>query len=196
MGRPPSANKRLRIRASSMGTCAGEKQVSETGLCDHSETGVNPSRDVIEEILYGIRILPRELLAGNTGCDSMSRSFDRNEILIGAGRDFVVKFIIPDEIVPSHSTDEYWHRDILKRARSRIVAGAPINLVVVQGVRCSIALALKKELMVKSFAPLSKSCALLSNLQIRHPYTFDNLRYDGAIVFDQFLRVNRAVKDA
>ena len=36
----------------------------------------------------------------------MSRSFDHNEILIGAGRDFVVKFIIPYEIVASHSTDE------------------------------------------------------------------------------------------
>jgi hypothetical protein len=68
---------------------APEKQVSETGLCDHSETGVNPSRDVIEEILYGIRILPRELLAGNTGCDSMSRSFDHDEILIGATEYFL-----------------------------------------------------------------------------------------------------------
>jgi hypothetical protein len=117
---------------------AGEKQVSENGLCDHSETGVNPSRDVIEEILYGIRILPRELLARNTGCDSMSRSFDHDEILIGAGCDFIVKFIIPYEVVASHSTDEYRDRDILKRAGGRIVAGAPINLIVILLGQCML----------------------------------------------------------
>ena len=66
----------------------------------------------------------------------MSRSFEHDEVLIGTRGNFIVEFIIPDEIVASHSTDEYWHRDILKRAWSRIVAGAPIDLIIVQRIRC------------------------------------------------------------
>ena len=72
------------------------KQVSEIGLCDRSETGVNPRRDVIKKVLYCIRILSRKLLALRAGCNSVSRSFDHDEVLIGAGGNFVVELIIAE----------------------------------------------------------------------------------------------------
>ena len=62
---------------------------SQTGFRDRlrkqSETGVNPSRNIVKKVLYRIGILPRKLLALCAWRNPVSRSFDNNQILIGGG---------------------------------------------------------------------------------------------------------------
>jgi hypothetical protein len=77
--------------------------------------------------------MPGELLASGAGAKSVSSSFYNDKVLIRALRPLIKHLTIPYELVAAHSSNEHWDRDFLDGTGGRIVAGAPINLVVVDG---------------------------------------------------------------
>ena len=99
-----------------------------TSLC--SESGLDPIRHVIIEILHDVRI--RSAGASGARADAMSRSFDRDEILVDALRLAQEVLAVADEVVRAHVGYQQRLGDHSKRAWRGVIAGAPINLVVVQ----------------------------------------------------------------
>ena len=97
-------------------------------LC--SESGLDPIRDVIIEILHDVRIRPAG--ASRARADAMRRTFDRNEVLVGAFGLAQKVFAVADEIVRAHVGYQQRLGDHSQRAWRGVIAGAPINLVVVQ----------------------------------------------------------------
>ena len=97
-------------------------------LC--SESGLDPIRHVIIEILDDVRI--RSAGASGARADAMSRSFDRNEILVDALRLAQKVLAVAHEVVRAHVGYQQRLGDHSQRAWRGVIAGAPINLVVVQ----------------------------------------------------------------
>ena len=97
-------------------------------LC--SESGLDPIRHVIIEILDDVRIRPAR--ASGARADAMSRSFDRNEILVDALRLAQKVLAVAHEVVRAHVGYQQRLGDHSQRAWRGVIAGAPINLVVVQ----------------------------------------------------------------
>ena len=64
----------------------------------------------------------------------MRGPFDGDEFLVGALRDIQEVFAISDEIVALHGNDEDRSCDSPQSAWNRIVAGAPINPGVIEGI--------------------------------------------------------------
>jgi hypothetical protein len=112
----------------------------EAGVSTHIEleTSIDPIADVVEKVRRRIRIrLSRNLLAGNAASKSVSRSLDNDKVFVCALRPFIKQFSIPYEIVSSHAGNKHRNCDMIKSAHCGIIAGAPIDLIIVYGVRCA-----------------------------------------------------------
>src|SRR6266853_2009314 len=97
-------------------------------LC--SESGLDPIRHVVIEILHDVRI--RSAGASGARADAMSRSFDDDEIFVDAFGLTQEIFTVADKIVRAHVGYQQRLGDHSQRAWRGVIAGAPINLVVVQ----------------------------------------------------------------
>ena len=77
----------------------------------NSVTGIDPPGDVIEEVLYGIRVLAGSAFARCARRPSVRSALDDNKIFILAGRHFVMNFAVPDEVMCAHRGDQDRNRD-------------------------------------------------------------------------------------
>src|SRR5262249_50652921 len=77
---------------------------------------VNPLRDVIEEVLYGVRVLAWRGFARRARRAAMGSAFDDNEVFVFAGGHFKMDFAIPDEVMAPHRRDQNRRGDAFQRA--------------------------------------------------------------------------------
>ena len=96
----------------------------------YSESRLDPVEQIVPVVSHLIRI--RATRAGSAGGNSMGETSKDNVVFIRAGGIILLKlFSVHVEVMCAHRGNEQRHRDILQRAGCRIVAGAPINLIVV-----------------------------------------------------------------
>src|SRR5262245_53635835 len=75
------------------------------------KTGIDPLRDVIEEVLYRIRVLTRRGFAPRARSASVRGAFDDNKILIFAGCHFVMNLAVSNKVMSAHGRDQDRHRN-------------------------------------------------------------------------------------
>ena|SRR5437588_792013 len=78
------------------------------GALEHrhqSITGIDPLRYVIEEVLYRIGVLTGRGFTRCARCTSVRSALDDNELLIFAGRHFVMNFAVSDKVMSTHRRD-------------------------------------------------------------------------------------------
>ena len=98
-----------------------------------------PGRDPVEQVVPIVRHLICVRAAGTVvaGRNAVLEAGKCDKLLIFAQRVVFIKlFRVHMKVMCAHGGDENWHRDILQRAGCRIVAGTPVNLLVVQRVSC------------------------------------------------------------
>ena len=97
------------------------------------EPGLDPVEQIVPVVIYLIRVrTPGAVAAGG---DPMNKPGKDDIFLILAGGIIFVKpLCVYQEIMGAHGRDEQRHCDILKRARCRIVAGTPVDLLIIKGI--------------------------------------------------------------
>jgi hypothetical protein len=119
---------------------------------------------------------------------------DDDKILVAACRDFIVDFIVAYEVMPAHTGNEYRHRDDSERAWRGIIARAIIDAV--HGVGRANRIGTQEGPDGQEPGTFFECFARLSKGWIGHAHALDNLRDDRAVVFEQFLRLDRTMVNA
>ena len=132
----------------------------------------------------------------------MGGPFDGDELLIGALRRVQEVFTIGNEIVALHGRNQHRNGDRLEGAGDRDVGRAPVDLAVIQRIRCSNRVRAQKgcECQDSRSSEVERAVAECSIHfcagSVGRPYGLDDLRYDCSIVFQKLLRASCAAQDA
>ena len=98
------------------------------------EPGLDPIEDVVPIVLNLIIVgTSRAVVAGS---DPVNEAGKDNVFFILAGCIVFIKLLsVHQEVMGAHRGDEQWDCNILKRARRRVIGGAPVDLFIIKRVR-------------------------------------------------------------